>query len=335
MRSRWSLPLILLSLSVSPHCVEAQLPGRLGKSSPSDSSLVIGQQSFIDAGQNLRFYQIYLLTPKGNTTSVKRLTVTPGHDACSASTVEASEGILPETTSRLLSNENPCSVPEKALDREAGRCKDCAVSGGAHIVMEFACHDSTHLAHFEVLDKDIFEPHPDTPKYTSRIYQLLKRVNATLGNNVMDRPVSLTGDQKPQPLPPPSPELNDLAKGSFDRLFEGSPEKPSVLYQQTREPQRLPTVTLKQSDPIAPLTAKLPEYPPSAKMAHVDGDVAIRLVINPDGTTTSVSALSGPSILQRGTLETANQWQFSKQPQSTTVNAIVSYRMNCSTAPQR
>ena len=341
MRSPWSLPFVLLLYSCAQLCVltdfvEAQqLLRPWSKASAPASRLVIGEESFINAGQNLRFYQIYSFTGQGNTTSVKRLTITPAHDACSASTVEASQGVLPETITQLLSNENPCSIPEKVLRREANRCGDCAISGGAHITMEVACHKSDHLIRFEVLDKDIFEPLPDTPKHTSKVFQLLKQVNAALGNNVMDRPAFPAGGQKPEPLPPPSSELNDLANGNFDLLFEGAPDKPSILYKQTHEPRSLPTVTLKQSIPIAPLQAKLPDYPPSARTAHLDGDVEIRLVIGPDGDVKSVSALSGPSILQRGTLETANQWQFPKQPQSTNVNATISYRMNCSAVTQR
>ena len=341
MRSRWSLPLVLLLLlacaqvCILPASGRAQsLFSRFHRKAAPASKLAIGEQSFIDAGQTLEFYQIYLLTSQENGTAVKRLTVTPGHDACTASTVEVAQAVLPVTIPQMLSYENPCSIPWKALRKEATRCKDCIISGGEHITMEVACHKSTHLIHFEILDRDIFEPHPDTPKYTARTFQILKQVDSTLGDNVLNRPAFPTGEQTSEPLPPPSPELNDLANGTFDELFDEAPDKPSAIYKRTREPRRLPTVAITQSTPIAPLTPKLPDYPAAAKTAHIDGDVTIHLNIGSDGITKNVSTVSGSSILQRGTLETANQWQFPKQSQNTSVNATVSYRMNCSAIPQ-
>jgi len=51
-------------------------------------------------------------------------------------------------------------------------------------------------------------------------------------------------------------------------------------------------------------------YPPIAKVAHISGDVTVTFSINPDGTTTSVQAVSGPPMLAYATVNAIKQWRF-------------------------
>jgi TonB family protein len=61
-----------------------------------------------------------------------------------------------------------------------------------------------------------------------------------------------------------------------------------------------------------PVLASPPDvlYPPIAKVAHVSGDVTVTFSINPDGTTASVQAVSGPPMLAGATINAIKQWRF-------------------------
>jgi len=53
-----------------------------------------------------------------------------------------------------------------------------------------------------------------------------------------------------------------------------------------------------------------PVYPPIARTANIYGDVHLTLRIRKDGTIQSVEVVSGPPLLQRPALESAQQSQF-------------------------
>ena len=308
-------------------------PSHLTSSIPNQ--LAIGEQSFIDVGPPFDFYQIYLLTAQGDSTHIKRLTVAPGSGTCMPPTVEVAEGTVQEGLAHLLSNRSPCSIPEKALHREAKRCKHCLVFSGAHVTMQVACGNNTRLIRYEVLDRDMFEERPNTPEQTSKTFELLNRINFVLGDNILDRPIFSTGETAVDLPSAPSSDLSDLANGKFDSLFASAPDKPSLLYAEALKPRHDPNIILTESMPVAPKEPILPTYPPIAKAAHVSGEVVLKLDVAADGRVSSVSALSGPLMLQKGTVEAAQQWRFPPQwdlphpPEEFEVTAIVSYRMNC------
>jgi TonB family protein len=51
-------------------------------------------------------------------------------------------------------------------------------------------------------------------------------------------------------------------------------------------------------------------YPPIARVAHISGEVTVTFSINPDGTTASVQAVSGPPMLAVPTVNAIKQWRF-------------------------
>lgn len=62
----------------------------------------------------------------------------------------------------------------------------------------------------------------------------------------------------------------------------------------------------------APVLAAPPDitYPPIARAAHISGDVVVTFAINPDGTTTAVSPVSGPPMLLTPTVTRIQHWTF-------------------------
>jgi len=57
-----------------------------------------------------------------------------------------------------------------------------------------------------------------------------------------------------------------------------------------------------------------PEYPPLAKMARVQGDVALVVTVDEDGEVADVKVVSGHPLLVKAALDAVSQWRYAKPP---------------------
>jgi len=53
-----------------------------------------------------------------------------------------------------------------------------------------------------------------------------------------------------------------------------------------------------------------PQYPQMAKIAHVQGDVVLRAVINKQGSIENLTAMSGPPLLIPAAMDAVKQWRY-------------------------
>jgi TonB family protein len=53
-----------------------------------------------------------------------------------------------------------------------------------------------------------------------------------------------------------------------------------------------------------------PVYPPIARAAHIQGDVAVAVLIDKDGKVSEEKFLSGQPMLQQAALDAVKQWTF-------------------------
>lgn len=53
-----------------------------------------------------------------------------------------------------------------------------------------------------------------------------------------------------------------------------------------------------------------PLYPPAARLAHIQGDVVLRAIINKQGTIESIALVSGHPVLARAAVEAVKQWRY-------------------------
>jgi TonB family protein len=58
------------------------------------------------------------------------------------------------------------------------------------------------------------------------------------------------------------------------------------------------------------LTKVVPEYPPAAKKARIQGTVVLDAVIGKDGNVQNLRVLSGPNELQQSALDAVRQWTY-------------------------
>ena len=119
-----------------------------------------------------------------------------------------------------------------------------------------------------------------------------------------------------RPYAPNAPELlriNSLAnmdmgaqgKGNELNAFRKSSTAPSVH----AEPQK--TARVSQGVMEGFLAGKvLPEYPPIARAAGIEGTVVLQATISKTGTIENVRAVSGPIMLQRAAIDAVRQWRY-------------------------
>ena len=53
-----------------------------------------------------------------------------------------------------------------------------------------------------------------------------------------------------------------------------------------------------------------PEYPALAKLARIQGSVALRAVISKQGTIENLQAVSGPPLLIKAAVDAVRQWRY-------------------------
>jgi TonB family protein len=291
--------------------------------------LEIGRHTFLDFGPPTDYYEVLVVRPTENGSSIERLTLTPGY-ACTLPKVEVASASIDESVANLLGKTNPCTIPEKELRRELKRCKKCLVFSGADVSMQFQCGAQSRIIRADILDRDMFDPAPNTPKHTSWTMQVLTRLDQAVGPGVMDKPVfPLSGDTAPSLEPTNSALRQELNSGKYDALFSGAPDKPSDLYRSAQNPPPAASVRLVSSSPFVPVMPVLPGYPPIAKLARVDGQVVLKMDVDGNGHAANVVFESGHPLL-RGAVEAAvSKWSFPVEAANQYVEATIEFKTNC------
>jgi TonB family protein len=298
---------------------------------PLPNQFTIGRHTFFDFGPPFDFYEILRVRQTPNGTSIDRITLTPAGDACTQPTkIEIASASLSESVAALLGNTNPCVIPEKELRRELKRCKKCMVFSGATVAMQVQCGTQLRVVRSDVLDKDMFDPAPNTPEHTTWTMLLLGRLDRAVGPGVMDKPIfSITEKEEPPTAGADSEILRDVSSGRFDELFQRAPNKPSDLYRAAQIRPPAPSVRLLRSSPTQPQEFALPQYPPLARAAHIEGTVVFKLEVDPDGSTSNFAVVSGHPMFRDSVKQAVSAWKFPKESADQHIEGRIEFAANC------
>lgn len=300
-------------------------------SAPLPTQFEIGRHTFIDVGPPNDYYEIIVVRPASDRSSVERLLLTPSAGCFQPAKVEVASGSLSETVSELLGNTNPCSIPEKELRRERKRCKKCSVFSGANVSMHVKCGGQDRLIRADILDRDMFDPAPNTPKNTSWTTQLLDKLDKVLGPGALDKPMFPQVSDKDEALSksPKVISLKEVEAGDYDLLFQGAPDKASDLFKASQTQPVKPAIRLVSSTPYAPKEFVSPVYPVMAKLARVEGRVQIQLKVGTDGRVTRFDWKSGHVLLRKSTEEAVSKWSFPSEAAEQEVAVVLDFSTNC------
>ena len=296
---------------------------------PMPDRFVIGRDTFFDFGPPFHYVELLLVNPSGGATSIERIILTAGYKCQLGPKIEVAQAVTQQSVADLFGATNPCTIPEKDLNRELKRKKHALIFSGANISMQVQCGGQTRVIRSDILDKDLFDPHAATPERTSWTMGILSKLDTAIGPGVMDKPAfSRTGDA-PEPAPlPDSPAFQEIAAGKYDPLFPGTTEIPSKIYRSAKNPMPLPAVSLVSSSPLKPLQAPLPQYPPLARADGVEGPVTFTVDVRADGRTTNFVAKDGHGLLRRVMEDAAHEWVFPAKA-GQRVEVTVEFLLNC------
>jgi hypothetical protein len=196
------------------------------------TEVVIGRDSFIDIGPPFNYYDLTFLRSEGEKTDVERISLTPPADACYPRAEIAIAHIsLSESLSSVLQGTNPCTIPEKALNAELKRRNKGSVFSGMNVSIQVECTGGLRVIRADILDRDIFDAHPNTPQYTAWSRTLFDKLDKATGDHPWDKPI-FTVFEAASAAPPilQSAALQAIADGKFDSIFGDSSDRPSALY---------------------------------------------------------------------------------------------------------
>ena len=318
---------LALALIISRDCIAQNHKNQ----EPFPTEVVIGRDSFIDIGPPFNFYDLTFLRANGEKTDVERVSLAPPADACYPRAEIAFIHVsLNESLSALLQGINPCEIPEKELNAELKRRIKGGVFSGMNVSMQVQCTGKTRVLRADIFDRDIFDEHPNTPRYTSWSRTLFEKLDKATGDSPWDKPIFAIS--KPDSTPDPTPQpavLQAIADGKFDEIFGDTPDRPSALYHLAQNIPRQPFIELVSSDPVRPAVYAEPTYPPIAKAARVQGIVEFHLIVGGDGLAENVAIDSGPRMLWQAVSDAIEKWKFSPDDSGKAVHGSIRFGLNC------
>jgi TonB family protein len=186
----------------------------------------------------------------------------------------------------------------------------------------------------DILDRDLFDPHPSTPEHTSWTMTLLGRLDQAFGSTIMERAAfALSPDANP-PVPDSqsSPLLEALEQGKLDGLFERGEVRPSEVFRQAQHPPPGPSVHLVGSSPIHPVSYAVPNYPPLARLAGIEGPVTFRADIDSNGNLLNLKFVGGHVMLQKAVEASIGNWKFASESSGRTIEVTIEFKTDCRSA---
>jgi TonB family protein len=313
-----------LLLLVAPVAFAAEPPQALPQ------SIIIARHSFIDVGPPFDFYEVIRVKEESGHLTVERSLVTPGGDFCTAapSSVEYSSGELNESMVQLLRGKNPCDIPEKDLHKELKHRKHYSVFSGADVTMQVQCTTGPRRIRMDILDRDLFDPAPGTPPNTSWTMEVLADLDKVIGQGVWDKPMFPT-IAAPQPPVPETDLVHEIRVGKFDDFFDKRQPISEIVLDAEKPAQPPPAVSIESIMPAAPMTPRLPVYPPIAKAARVQGEVEATFDIRANGTVANLAVVSGPKMLQQAVSVAIQEWTFPPESWGKVGQAKILFNLNC------
>jgi TonB family protein len=299
---------------------------------PPPNQFEIARDQFFEGGPPHDFYDLYVVSPTPNGTSIQRITLTPAADKCTMpATVETASATLSESIPALLGNGNPCAIPEKEITREPKPCKKCPHNlTGTVIAMQIECGLQTRLIRSDVLDQHMFGPASKKSDAALSTEDLLRHLDQALAPKVTPKPATPNSGAEPlNSIDPGSPIIQDLKAGNYNPLFTSAPDKPSEIFRAAQNTSNPLSVKLLSSTPLVPEGFIPPEYPEEARLARIEGTVTFSIEINSAGRATNLILETGPEKLQETIKDAIKSWRFPKTAVNQIVEAAIQFTINC------
>jgi hypothetical protein len=292
--------------------------------------ILIGRLSYFDFGPPFDFYDVIRLQENGSQVRVERVLLTPQAGCFQPAKAEFGEGVVSGSVRDLLAGVDPCRISDRQIEKERKRRKKGQVFSGVNVTVQLQCGPKARVLTADVLDRDLYAAHPDTPQVTSWSMQVLTKLDAVLGPGAADKPIFDLSESTPGA--PPGSQLDfvgQLQQGQFDGLFPSAADLPSKIYSDSKKPQTDTAIKVVFIEPGEPDTYVAARYPPIAKAARVEGDVSFHARTGGNCGLEDVTVSAGPKMLHGAVIDSVQQWKFCKLPIGTEVRGTIKFQLNC------
>lgn len=302
-----------------------------GKSTAFPDRIVIARTTYWDIGPPFDFYDLIQITSTSEGVSIDQVLVTPHGQAClGPAKVEERSAVLHKTMAELLEGRNPCAIPEKAVEREKHRCKKCAVFSGVNMTMQVSCGSQDRQLGMNILDRDIYDERTPTPVNTSWSMRVLSTLNDALGPGSESQPVFQIG-VAPHGDVPKIPLVQAIRGGQYDDLFGKNSEVSKIVVEAEQPPPSPPSVQILSVVPCSPGAPEMPNYPPIAIAARVEGLVHASFDVTADGHVQNIVFEDEPRLkmLELSVTEAMSKWSFPRQAWGQNGKVAIQFALNC------
>ena len=292
-------------------------------------SLVIARDAFWDMGPPNDDYDLIQITKSGEGLALDQVLVTPPGQRClQPATVEERSAILHETMEKLIEGRNPCAIPERDLHREVKRCQNCMAFSGVNVTIQAKCGGKERQLRLDILDRDIYDGRTQTPENTSWSMRLMSHLDNALGPGLEAKPIFQIG-VAPHRDVPNTPLVNAIRGGKFDELFGKEQGVSELVVEADQPPPPPPSVVIESISPVPPVAPDLPNYPPIAIAARIEGRVTVTFDVDAGGRAQNISLVDGPKMLQLAVEDAVPGWMFPESARGGTGQAVVAFHLNC------
>jgi hypothetical protein len=273
--------------------------------------------------------QILEVTPQGDDVHVRVIRISLANDFCPRVLVRAAEHVFPNTSVRKIAGLDICAfAPEgvnaalkAAAPKYAGDPSDSATQT---IVAECGTkQEEFDFPYPAQVDHKVLEAsNPEVSYLWDTNYRIFRRTfgkNFSFKGSTPEKEIEM--EQLGTKLVP------ELISGKYQTAFAGSKcgdqDCDNYLawrlrgYTEAPPPTDPSVVTLLEADSLHFTKFVSPVTPRMALLAHVSGDVRLRILTDPQtGLGTKVETISGHPLLEKAAMDAAQSWRFARESMS-------------------
>ncbi len=273
--------------------------------------------------------EILDVEPQGKDVRVQLFQISSATQFCGGSLLRVVERTLPNTTVQKIVGTKVCSITGQDVAAALKSAKPKAIEGifeSASIALVLQCGTRQDVLDFPYPELvDVRALHRNSPRVDA-LWDLYYKIRRhVFGKYFSFYNFSPAQEKESEELGVKL--LPELISGKYDAAFDqnacgGKKCEPNYLAWElsgykiptTRD---LSTVELVNASSLHLASYEAPQYPQIAKMAHIFGDVHLRII--PDaqtGAVKEVQFVSGNQLLRRSAMDAAKKWSFSPGSES-------------------
>jgi len=274
-------------------------------------------------------HQILDITPQGDDVRVRVIRISLANEFCPGVIVRAAEHVFPHTSVRKIAGRDICAFTSEGVDaalkaaapKSAGDTWDSATE--TIVAKCGATQKEFDFPYPAQVDQKVLErSNPGVSNLWDTNYRVFRRAfgkNFSLNGSTPDKEKEM--EQLGTKLVP------ELISGKYQAAYAGSKcgdkDCDNYLawqlrgYTEAPQPTDPSVVTLLEADSLHFAKFVSPVMPRIALIAHVSGDVHLRILADPQtGLVTKVQTVSGPPLLVKAAVDAAQSWRFARESMS-------------------